>query len=274
MGGLRQEPSHEDEKAAAAAAAAATAGHKHGHGDKKHPRHTQGAVGNRKSHVGTEASSIKHKSRPNVQDTQTKSTIIPGGGNNVVNAKTSGTNNNLTISKEDLSAVRVSLLDESQLSTLPFIVFHIRMRRPLIPAVESIPSHAVMKSLKYDNQVTKFPRKKLVNSATAEKKFRSSVLEASADLSNEFHTTFLSTLVKDGVEKGYLDATKPASSVESIKKQFMFHLNASGRYLVLREHLRHAVTKIIQQKCTNMKPSGFNSRREFQVSLILILMAF
>jgi len=41
-------------------------------------------------------------------------------------------------------------------------------------------------------------------------------------------------------------------------------LNASGRYLVLREHLRAAICKIVQQRAIKLKEHGFPSSRDFQ----------
>jgi hypothetical protein len=57
----------------------------------------------------------------------------------------------------------------------------------------------------------------------------------------------------------------PPTSTQVLMKGFIFYMNASGRYLVLREHLRQAVSNIVQQRCLNLKPSGFQTHREFQV---------
>ena len=72
-------------------------------------------------------------------------------------------------------------------------------------------------------------------------------------------------IVKGGVSKRIIDPNNAAHSYESVKTGFMFYLTDSGRYLVLREHLRHAVSDLIQQKCISNNPSGFQTQRNFQV---------
>jgi hypothetical protein len=59
-----------------------------------------------------------------------------------------------------------------------------------------------------------------------------------------------------------------AVNLQALKKGFVFYLNASGRYLVLREHLRDAVTKFVQQSVMDLKRENheFKSHRDFQVN--------
>jgi hypothetical protein len=79
---------------------------------------------------------------------------------------------------------------------------------------------------------------------------------------------YIKDIVRGGVAKGMLDPNNADASYENNKKGFMFYLNASGTYLVLREHLRAAFNDIVQQKCLASNPSGFKTQRSFQVKCI------
>ena len=80
---------------------------------------------------------------------------------------------------------------------------------------------------------------------------------------------YMNKIVKNGITKGIVSHKDAGASYENVKKGFLFYLNASGRYLVLREHLRQAVSEMIQQKCVTTNPGGFKNQRNFQVNCIL-----
>lgn len=143
----------------------------------------------------------------------------------------------------------------------------------------------------------KFPGKKLTSASEAEKRFQQAVLEASAELSHDFHVkvsildsrsetlenlelltallyvsnSLLQAAYLEKYEKGDLgkeeglEDERPSTFYETLKKGFLFYLNGSGKYLVLREHLREAVIGLLHHKSVVNHISGFRTREQYQV---------
>lgn len=106
-------------------------------------------------------------------------------------------------------------------------------------------------------------RRKPISSSSAQQKYKKAILEAAAELSYEFSEHYWKEILQNG-QPGSDQSSSNHASNETIKKGFLFYLNASGRYLILREHLRQAISSIVQQKCIVLRPQGFHNHRDFQ----------
>lgn len=109
-----------------------------------------------------------------------------------------------------------------------------------------------------------FTHRKLVNTSSVQQKYRRAVLEAAAEISHEFSEHFWKEILQNGDEKLVESAATDPMSNEALQKGFIFYLNASGRYLILREYLRSSISSIVQQRCLSMRPSGFQNHSDFQ----------
>ncbi|CAG7727683.1 unnamed protein product [Allacma fusca] len=107
-------------------------------------------------------------------------------------------------------------------------------------------------------------KRKLMNTSMARQKFKRAVLQAASTLTHEFHGSYMNRLLMTETGQNLLDAENPASTFETIKKGFLYHLNSTGQYLVLREHMRHAVSHLIQQSSLMIRPAGFKNNKDFQ----------
>lgn len=102
-----------------------------------------------------------------------------------------------------------------------------------------------------------------MNASSAQQKFRRAILEADAEISHEFSEHYWKDVLQND-QNAADQSSSSAESNEAITKGFLFYLNASGRYLILREHLRSALCNIVHQKYLNLRPSGFHNHRDFQ----------
>ncbi|CAL8130654.1 unnamed protein product [Orchesella dallaii] len=141
----------------------------------------------------------------------------------------------------------------------PFIVFRISMFRSIVPLYKTTEISKMVNDYLPKRQLM---RRKLINASTAQQKYKKAVLEAAAEISHEFSEHYWKDVLQNG--QSIEQTTANPASNETIKKGFLFYLNASGRYLILREHLRSAISHLVQQKCLNLRPAGFHNHRDFQ----------
>ncbi|ODM97360.1 Cilia- and flagella-associated protein 70 [Orchesella cincta] len=141
----------------------------------------------------------------------------------------------------------------------PFIVFRISMFRSIVPLYKTTEISKMVNDYLPKRQLM---RRKLINASAAQQKYKKAVLEAAAEISHEFSEHYWKDVLQNG--QSIEQTTSNAASNETLKKGFLFYLNASGRYLILREHLRSAISHLVQQKCLNLRPAGFHNHRDFQ----------
>eukprot|EP00794_Sanderia_malayensis_P017853 gene17853-19636_t len=99
------------------------------------------------------------------------------------------------------------------------------------------------------------PRSKFMKKEGGEKKsiecFQNQIQELADQLLDEYREIFSSTLDK-------IDADEQ----DKRKREFLYHINASGKYFALKEQLKYFVVKIVREKYKNTSP--FNDRYQLQ----------